>query len=158
MRRSVIIILFTILILPVSHAQQVISSAGASGTIPGYQLSWTVGEPVISTLTGTNAILTQGFHQSKLVVTSLDKFQFSTMKFSVYPNPTEDFLFLKTDGNLKFTPLYSIYDVQGKQILSGKINKDIVSIEMQNNVSGIYFLKTYSDKGDLLQSFKILKQ
>jgi hypothetical protein len=158
MRKRVTIFLIALLIIPVLYAQQVISSAGTSGTIPGYQLSWTVGEPVISTFTGTNATLTQGFHQTKLIVTSLDVVMVSDLKFSVYPNPTEDIIFLKTAGNTNTTPLYSMYNAGGKMIMSGKTGKDIISIDMQKNVSGIYFLKIISEKGELLQSFKILKQ
>ena len=47
----------------------VIASAGLHAESPnGYQLSWTIGEPIIQTIDGVNALnnyylLTQGFHQ-----------------------------------------------------------------------------------------------
>jgi hypothetical protein len=46
-----------------SFSQQVIATAGSSGSGTGIQLSWTIGEPVTSTAFGTDFILTQGFHQ-----------------------------------------------------------------------------------------------
>jgi hypothetical protein len=50
------------------QAQQVVATAGYSGTIPGYTVDWTIGEPVIETFTGANNILTQGFHQTLLMM------------------------------------------------------------------------------------------
>jgi hypothetical protein len=56
-----------ILIAGNSFSQQVIATAGSSGSGTGIQLSWTIGEPVIETFTGANNILTQGFHQTLLM-------------------------------------------------------------------------------------------
>lgn len=65
MKNSIIFMLtFAYLIIaPALIAQQVISSGG--GQFEGNQLSanWTIGEPVIETITGNNIILTQGFQQ-----------------------------------------------------------------------------------------------
>lgn len=44
-------------------AQQVIASAGGYYQSEDLSLSWTVGEPVVETFTGSNVILTQGFQQ-----------------------------------------------------------------------------------------------
>lgn len=44
-------------------AQQVVASAGGYYEGENISLSWTVGEPVIETFSGTNVILTQGFQQ-----------------------------------------------------------------------------------------------
>jgi len=52
-----------------SFAQQVITTAGSSGSGTGIQLSWTIGEPVTATAHGSDFYLTQGFHQSQLVST-----------------------------------------------------------------------------------------
>ncbi len=49
------------------YSQSVISTAGKSATGTNVQLSWTIGEPVIKTLTGSGVILTQGFQQSWLI-------------------------------------------------------------------------------------------
>ncbi|QQS30849.1 MAG: hypothetical protein IPM47_07970 [Sphingobacteriales bacterium] len=49
-----------------SLSPQVVASGGGYGTGGGYTLSYTVGEPVIATLSGGSNILTQGFHQPDL--------------------------------------------------------------------------------------------
>lgn len=48
-------------------SQQVIATAGSSGSGTGIQLSWTIGEPVTATTHGSDFYLTQGFHQSQPV-------------------------------------------------------------------------------------------
>ena len=48
-------------------AQTVISSAGKTTINGNYNVSWTVGETVINTLSAGGTILTQGFHQPLLI-------------------------------------------------------------------------------------------
>ncbi len=81
-------------------SQQVISAAGGSGSGSNVQLSWTVGEPVIETFTGSSAILTQGFHQSKLLVTALDPMLFPGLTLTVFPNPVSSSLQLEVTGEV----------------------------------------------------------
>ncbi len=45
------------------NAQEVVSTAGESKSNSGYEISWTIGESVINTLSTGNIILTQGFHR-----------------------------------------------------------------------------------------------
>lgn len=49
-----------------SLSPQVGAPSGSSGNGGGVQLAWTVGQPVIATLTGSAGMLTQGFHQTYL--------------------------------------------------------------------------------------------
>ena len=46
-----------------SQSQEVISTAGEVFETTNGSISWTIGEPVIATLVGTDNSLTQGFHQ-----------------------------------------------------------------------------------------------
>lgn len=47
---------------------QVVSSSGGYYATSDLSISWTLGEPVTSTLSGTNLILTQGFQQGDLFI------------------------------------------------------------------------------------------
>ena len=64
----------------------VVSSSGDSYSNGGVIMDYTLGEIVIETYTNSNTILTQGFHQGDLKVTTavvnLD------IKTRIYPNPT----------------------------------------------------------------------
>ena len=84
-------------------AQQVIASSGSSGSAAGYSVEWTLGEPVIETFTLSNHILTQGFHQTGFLATSLQDFELPGLLVRVYPNPVGDWLIpriLVKDGRL----------------------------------------------------------
>ncbi len=70
------------------YAQEVVSTAGSHGETTAGSLSWTVGEPVIETITDGTNTLTQGFQQSKLTVTAINDLKFPGIELSVYPNPT----------------------------------------------------------------------
>ncbi|MEN8250213.1 MAG: hypothetical protein ABFS32_14870, partial [Bacteroidota bacterium] len=88
------IFILNILILScfILTAQEVVSSGGETGTAAGYEISWTVGEPVIETVSDGTNTLTQGFHQTKLTVTSVNEFSISGIELKVFPNPTEDYV------------------------------------------------------------------
>lgn len=54
-------------LVPALSAQTLISPAGASSTLPDGSVSWSVGEPVISTGNVPSGIITQGFQQPDAV-------------------------------------------------------------------------------------------
>jgi len=78
-------------------SQEVVSSAGETQTIPGIEISWTIGEPVIETVSSGSSVLTQGFHQTKLTVTTIDELLFSDLELKVYPNPTSEFVIISSN-------------------------------------------------------------
>lgn len=135
-------------------AQQVISSAGESVSAAGYDMSWTLGEPVIATLTGTENILTQGFHQTKLIVTPIFTVS-NNFQVKAYPNPATQRVFIEINPDKK-TCIFELYDLNGKllknQLLLSKINE--VNVETLSN--GTYILKIFNNK-DLVKTFRLVK-
>jgi hypothetical protein len=73
--------------------------------------------------------------------------------FSVYPNPTSNFLNLKNTKHYKINKI-SLFSVLGKNIYEKQEESN--SIDFSNFPKGIYFLKIETDKGTALQ--KIIKQ
>ena len=138
-------------------SQQVISAAGGSGTGTNVQLSWTVGEPVIETFTGSSAILTQGFHQSKLLVTALDPMVFPGLILTVFPNPVSSSLQLDVKGDVRTNLSFQIFDINGKLVLNRKLESLPGLINMESYVSGTYLLKVYQEEGEPVKTFKIVK-
>ena len=74
------------------QAQEAVSTAGNHGKTTSGSLSWTVGEPVIKTITDGTNTLTQGFQQSRLTITAISDLKIPGIELSVYPNPTNNFL------------------------------------------------------------------
>jgi len=138
-------------------AQEVISSTGASQAASGIEVSWTLGELVIETISSGSNTLTQGFHQSKLTVTSVPGFHSAGIELKVYPNPTHDFIIIQFD-ELVDGAGYSFFDVTGKEIERKLINSTRTVIHLENCASGQYILKLTKDQNKPLQTFQILKE
>jgi hypothetical protein len=154
---------FFIFIFPVltfylhTSAQQVISPAGAHSIGTNVQLSWTLGETVIESLTGTNSILTQGFQQGSLKVTAIETTPNTGISITVYPNPvlSELILEISTSENPNFR--YQLFDLDGKLILSKKVENFPEIINMNNYSSGTYLLVVIKNGNEIFPKFKILK-
>ena len=79
-----------------------------------------------------------------------------SLSFSVYPNPTIDFLILNV-GNYKIQNLlFELYDINGKKLENKKLENNETTISMENIASGIYFLKVIESNNEL-KTFKIIK-
>ena len=158
MKRKVYLILFGLFFFTAStiSAQQVISSAGTHAVGTGVQLSWTVGEPVIATFTGSSVILTQGFHQTRLTVTAIDPTLFPSLEVNVYPNPVSAQLRFKISGERNQNMSYRLFNAEGKAILQKTVENPEGLINMEIYTSGIYLLKFFRED-DPLKTFKIIK-
>ena len=138
-------------------SQQVVSSSGASFTNASGSLSYTIGEPVIATLTTSDAILTQGFHQTRLKVTGIGDAGLPGVEVSAFPNPVREMIRLKVTApgmnNLK----YSLYDMQGKVIREAELKGPETEISFSSLKAATYFLKVHS-AGKELRVLKIVKE
>ena len=55
----------------VVNSQQIISNTGVSLQTSSVSIAFTIGEPVIETFSATGGTITQGFHQTRLIVTAI---------------------------------------------------------------------------------------
>jgi hypothetical protein len=138
-------------------AQQVVASSGNSGSVASYMVDWTLGEPVIETISGSGNILTQGMHQSNLLVTAISELELPGMEVKVYPNPTGRFLKIEIiqTGNEQF--FYEISDITGRKTVLKEMQTNTEEIDMGSYVSGIYLLNVLSQNHKIVKVFKIIK-
>ncbi len=135
-----------------TFSPEVVSPAGSSFTNSSNSLSWTLGEPITSTLSNLN-ILTQGFQQDNIVITSLDEMKEST-EITIFPNPAVDVI------NIQFTKpqdksTIELYTMGGKLVLTRILNSETLStINMSNYAAGTYILKI---KNNNTKSYQIVK-
>ena len=104
----------------------VLASSGDSYSSGNVIMDFTLGEIVVETFQPTMAplplynILTQGFHQGILkVTTSVENIDIKT---KVYPNPTTNFLIVELEKNVKADIL--VYDINGKLVIKNKLNDE----------------------------------
>ncbi len=71
----------------------------------------------------------------------------------IYPNPAYEYIIVETVDSEQFSE-YTIRDIAGKQVMSGKISNGLTRISTENLKAGTYFF--YSE-GLKIQTFKIIK-
>ena len=138
------------------QAQEVVSTAGSYGETTSGSLSWTVGEPVIETITDGTNTLTQGFQQSKLTVTAINNLKVPGIELSVYPNPTNSFLSIEVKTDKQIDLLLSLFDLNGRLILQKKMAGNKQTINMQNYKPATYILKV-SEGNKKIRTYQIVK-
>lgn len=138
-------------------SQQVVSSAGGQGSGTNVQLSWTVGETMIETFAGTSAILTQGFHQSKLLVTAVKPLVYPGISLEVFPNPVTSALQLQVKGEEIPELMVRLFDMNGRVVHVEAVKAMPGMISMEKFTPGTYLLKVYSASDDPLKTFKVIK-
>lgn len=149
---ALIFMLFTV----ISESQEVVAPAGNHFANEEIQISWTLGEPVIETISNGQAHLTQGFHQPILIITALAEIPDISISILAYPNPTSNYLNVKINKLPGAKLYYILYNIEGKILQTKPLISDVTEIPMNNYVSATYFLKI-SNKNKCLKIFKIVK-
>ena len=121
-------------------------------------MSYTVGQTIYTTNTGTSGSVAQGVQQAFEIQTVLGVENFNiNLQMAVYPNPTTNWLQLEVK-NTGFEKLnYQIFDINGKLVLENKISTETTTISMENLSTNIYLLKVL-DNNKEVKTFKIIKK
>ena len=87
----------------ITYAQQdsshyVIGSAGDVFDDGSIFMSFTVGEPVIQTIGAGNTFLTQGFHQDKMIISTIAEIPQLMFDMRAYPNPAAKAVYFDPGG------------------------------------------------------------
>lgn len=158
MKRLEFTFLFFLLISLNGYSQsaepQIISSSGDhfnNGTI---QISFTIGEPVVKTVSDGTNTLTQGFHQTNWSFVGLEDYT-PSFNISVYPNPVQDEL--KIESKDFKGVIYQIYDAAGKIVLEGNLENEKTQINTENLAPATYSLVLRNSNESLLKIYKLVK-
>ena len=140
------------------QAQEAVSATGGDASGSGGSVSYSVGQIVYTTNTGTTGSAAQGVQQPYeiSVVTGLEEAKGINLILSAYPNPTTDFLTLKVANYDKENLLYQLFDLNGKLLENKKIESNETSIIMSNLVPATYLLKVIQSNKEV-KIFKIIK-
>jgi hypothetical protein len=150
---------FALTILSISslQAQQNVVSSGGDATGSGGGSSYSIGQVVYTTNSGSTGTVAQGIQQAYSINTlSNPELTALTLSVQTYPNPTKNIIVLAL-ANVDLTDLsYVLYDINGRTIANALVNQAQTQIGMQNLTSGVYILKVNQNNAEL-KSFKIIK-
>ncbi len=140
------------------QAQESVNTTNGNATGTGGSASFSVGEIMYQTLTGTNGSVTQGGQQpfEISIITDVDDYVDWIISVSAYPNPFVDYLVLNV-GFVDFKGVsYQMYDVNGKLIAHRSINETQSKINTGNYLPGLYTLKILQGNR-VIVIYKIIK-
>lgn len=141
-----------------SYAQEAVPASGGNATGSGGSVSYTVGQVVYTTNSGTNGSVAQGVQQpyEVSVTTGTEQAKEISLGLTAYPNPTTENIKLSI-GNYNTDNLsYQLFDVAGKLLQNKKIESTETVIPMENLDHASYFVKIIDNKKEV-KVFKIIK-
>ena len=154
---SLVILLF--LGLSNLQAQEATTTAGGEASGSGGSASYTVGQVVYTTKTGTNGnSVTEGVQQPYeiSVVTEITEAKDINLSVSAYPNPTSNYLTVKVENYETANLQYMIFDINGKLLQKIKCTGNQTSINIQDYPAANYFVKVLDSEKEI-KTFKIIK-
>ena len=124
---------------------EVIASSGESEKSAAVHLSWTIGEPVITTMQGGSLTITQGFHQpgQDAVAVASAPVAGDEDHAILYPNPFRKQLFIRAPS------AWGSFDVEitnsfGETVISRqRVDRDKHAIDFSNLPSGSYIARIW---------------
>ncbi len=145
------------------HAQNgksglVVGSSGGGKTPSNTTLTWTIGQPIIKTFSNGEVNLSSGNQQTdiKLLITSTEEKNSTSLQILAYPNPTQDQLTITFNEALKSTSNYDLFSANGTCVSSNIILTNNQTIDVSSLLTGMYILNVHIN--NVVKSFKIIKQ
>jgi hypothetical protein len=140
------------------QAQTSVNATGGNASGSGGSASYSVGQVVYTTHTGTSGSVEQGVQQpfEISVVTGIEEAKGINLSVTAYPNPTTDYLQLKVESEKLKDLSFQLYDMNGKLLQSEKITGNQTSIAMSSLVPATYFVKVIQGNKEV-KTFKIIK-
>lgn len=148
-------------VLAQSIVNDVLGSAGMHSVSPtGVHLSWTIGEPVVKTVSDNTYILTQGFHQPWGPQETIGERPLMDphLTINVYPNPVRELLTVSLENN-QSTLLFDLYDISGRLIAHQESapNQELVTFPIRWLSAGSYLLKITTKNYGIHTTYRLQK-
>lgn len=154
MKSTIYIFLMLLLSVHSTKSQEVISTSGDYFEFSGGSVSWTICEVMTETFTDGTTILTQGFQQSKLSVSTVEELQDLSFSIQLYPNPTKEIVHLTIEDFTNTS--FQLFDFQGKLLHEANIMSKETELRMSDYSNAAYFLKLIKDN-TIIGTYRILK-
>lgn len=161
--KSIFVLAFVLSIGQNMWAQSTFSATSHSATIQGVTYEYVIGEmTLVTTEKNPNLIVTQGFLQPQNVEAPAGVDDQNLAQFlQVYPNPTDDVVFIDIKQDVLTNLTYNLFDASGRVLLTGKADgKNLLTVNVKSYATGNYYLLLTSNHTGKPEnySFKIQKK
>ncbi len=139
-------------------AQESVNVSGGIASGNGSTMSYSVGQLVYTTYSGSTGSVAQGVQQpfEISIVLELEEAENIVLTLMAYPNPTVDNLILKAIHYDLNSLSYQLFDLNGRLLLNNRMTGVETTIPMLEFPDGVFILKVINDYKEI-KTFKILK-
>jgi hypothetical protein len=155
--RPAVFLMAALLWMGFAQAQESANSSGGDATGSGGTVAYSVGQVVYTTNTGFNGSVAQGVQHAYEIFTIGIKETNLNISLSAFPNPITENLTLQISDYNHETLWYLLYDIQGKQLINGRVTAQQTKINLNGLPSATYLVYVVNQENKKLQSFKIIK-
>ncbi len=155
--KSWAMLLTGLLMASFTQAQESINTTGGNATGIGGNVSYSIGQVVYTTNTGSNGSVAQGVQQPYEILTVGLNENEPKISLSVFPNPVADNLILQVNEVEQSTLTFQLCDAQGKQISKGQLTSKQTQINTASLATATYFIYVVNQESQKVQTFKIIK-
>lgn len=137
-----------------AQGQSLLAASGNHYANGNLQLSYSLGELAVATLTTQDATVTQGFHQNQDFATHTRNWD--GLDVLIYPNPFTDRIHLQLSEAAVYQ--LNLYEVSGRLVYQERsylVGEHIV--EVSRLAKGMYILQLVSEQGDRSAALPIQK-
>lgn len=139
------------------QAQESINTAGGNAIGNGGSASYSVGQMVYTTNTGSTGSVAQGVQQAfEISLLSVTEIEGINISLSAYPNPTTAGLTLEILDSELPDLNYQVFDLQGRLLQSQKITRSRTHIELGHLATATYLVKVNQGNKEV-KTFQIIK-
>ena len=141
----------------IGFSQEAIPASGGDASGSGGKSSFTVGQLVYTSNSGSNGSVAQGVQQPYEISTTVGiELSNISLDFIAYPNPTSSNIILSIRDFNNEKLIYQLYDMHGKLLKSNKVIAINTTIDMSEFPISNYILNITNDSS-IIKSFKIIK-
>ncbi len=153
------LLLFGCILISLSvFSQQTVPATGGDASGGSGSVSFTVGQIVYSSNSGSSGSENQGVQQpyEVSVITKTDDYPEIILDIVAFPNPTDGHLVLNTGSLSPENTFCRLSDLNGKLLQEIHLTDKKTNIQMFQYPAGIYLLQV-SDNQSIIKVFKIIK-
>jgi spore coat protein U-like protein len=156
--KKLVFLLALVLVANLATAQESTNVSGGNATGSGGSVSYSVGQVVYTTNTGSSGSVAQGVQHAYEISVVAVKDATLNISLNAFPNPTVDVLTLQISNYNNEKLMYQLYDLNGKLISSEQIIASQTQINTATLHTAAYFIDVLNQENKKVQSFKILKK
>lgn len=139
-------------------AQEAVLCAGGNSSQSTGSVSYSIGQVFSSKAESSDHYMIEGVQQAfEISVLTEIKALATTLDLLVYPNPTSDFLKLKTSDEAYESLSFVLTNVQGQVLQEQKVSQKETKVNLKNYAPGSYFLSIRAEQ-EAIKTFKIIRK